>query len=122
EALLDPSELFRKAEAQGEIDNEDATYWNVELIQPEVEPLMAETVQPVLVEGLKADPLIQEAIRLGGVITETEQPERKESAAMLSDSVSQPLAQAIFDYLDTVHIITDEQKLAVLRADLLTLL
>ena len=125
EALLDPSELFRKSEAQGEIDSEDAAYWNVELPEPGAEPLVAEYAAPVmqieLQPALENDPLIQEAIRLGGVVAEIE-PERKSTATMLSDPASQPFAQTIFDYLDTVHIVTDDQKLSMLRAELLTLL
>ncbi len=126
DALLDPSELFKKSEAQGEIDNEDAAYWNVELIQPEGETLTAEYAAPVmqveLQPALENDLLIQEAIRLGGVVTEIEQPERKSAATILSEPESQPFAQTIFDYLDTVHIVTDDQKLSMLRAELLTLL
>ncbi len=126
EALLDPSELFRKSEAQGEIDNEDAAYWNVELIEPEGEPLTTEYAAPVmqieLQPMLENDPLIREAIRLGGVVTEIEQSEWKATATMLYTPESQPFAQTIFDYLDTVHIITDDQKLPTLRVELLTLL
>jgi hypothetical protein len=115
EALLDPSELFRKSEAQGEIDSEDAAYWNVELTESEIG-------LTVLVDEPSGDPLIQEAIRLGGVVTEIEQPGRKAAATMLSDPELQPFAQTIFDYLDTVHIVTDDQKLSMLRTELLTLL
>ncbi len=125
ETLLNPSELFRKSEAQGEIDNEDAAYWNVELTQSEGEPPTTESdtsfMQVELQSVLGDDPLIREAIRLGGVVTEIEQPEWK-AAATLSDIVSQSFAQTIFDYLDTVHIIIDDQKLFILRAELLTLL
>lgn len=95
EALLNPSELFRKSEAQGEIDNEDAAYWNVELTEPEIAP----TVEV-------DDPLIQEVIRLGGVVSKIE-------------AEPQPFTQTVFDYLDTVHIITDTQKLDALRVELL---
>jgi hypothetical protein len=126
EALLDPSELFKKSEAQGEIDNDDAAYWNVERTESEGEPLTAEYAAPFmqveLQPTLEADPLIQEAIRLGGVVTEIKQPERNGAAIMLPDPGSQPFAQTVFDYLDTVHIITDDQKLSTLRAELLTLL
>ncbi len=118
EALLDPSELFTKSEAQGEIDSEDAAYWNIELTQPEGEPLMAEAVQTVLVDELQADPLIQEAIRLGGVVTEIEyQPleANRVSGQISGDFVT----EAIVRYLDGVHIITDEQQLFTLRVELL---
>lgn len=102
EALLDPSELFRKSEAQGEIDSEDAAYWNVERTESEIVP-MVEVDEP------SGDPLIQEIIRLGGVVTKVE-------------AEPQPFTQTVFDYLDTVHIITDAQKLDELRAELLALL
>src|SRR5260221_10682367 len=38
EALLDPSELFKSTAAQNAIDQEDATYWNVELVASEAVP------------------------------------------------------------------------------------
>ena len=118
ETLLNPSELFRKSEAQGEIDDEDAAYWNVELAEPEGEPLMAETVASVLVDEFQADPLVQEAIRLGGVVTEIEnqplEPNRS-SGQIPGDSVT----EAIIRYLDGVHIITDEQQLFALSVELL---
>jgi hypothetical protein len=126
ETLLDPSELFRKSEAQGEIDSEDAAYWNVELGEPESELLAAEYVAPVMKDELQSalddDPLVQEAIRLGGIVTEVEH----ESIVAHTDSdsgqdLNAPFA-AITNYLDTVHIITDDQKLSVLCAELLKLL
>ena len=128
EALLDPSELFRKSEAQGEIDSEDAAYWNVELTVSTDEPLTIEYAASVrqieLQPVLENDPLIEEAIRLGGVVAEieTEYPERQAAAITTSEHESQPFAQIVSDYLDTVHIITDDQKLSVLRAELLKLL
>jgi len=128
EALLDPSELFRKSETQGEIDSEDAAYWNVELTGAKDEPLAIEyaasVMQIELQTVLENDPLIEEAIRLGGVVAEieTEYPERQAAAITTSEHESQPFAQIVSDYLDTVHIITDDQKLSVLRAELLKLL
>jgi hypothetical protein len=128
EALLDPSELFRKSEEQGEIDSEDAAYWNVELTEPTDETLTIEyaasVMQIELQPALENDPLIQEAIRLGGVVAEieTEDPERQATAVTTSEHEPQPFAQIVSDYLDSVHIITDDQKLAMLRTGLLTLL
>ena len=128
EALLNPSELFRKSEAQGEIDSEDAAYWNVELNEPEGEPLAAESdtsfMQVELQPALDDDPLIQEAIRLGCVVAEigTEYPERQAAAVTTSEHEPQPFAQIVSDYLDSVHIITNDQKLSMLRTELLTLL
>ncbi len=125
EALLDPSELFGKSEAQGEIDSEDAAYWNVELTEREDEPLAVESAASILQIELQStlenDPLIREAIRLGGVVVEIE-PEQKAAALILSESEPQAFAQTVSDYLDTVHIVTDNQKLSVLRAELLMLL
>jgi hypothetical protein len=74
--------------------------------------------------ALENDPLIQEAIRLGGVVAEigTEDPEGKAAAVTTSEHEPQPFAQIVSDYLDSVHIITDDQKLSVLRAELLRLL
>jgi hypothetical protein len=120
EALLDPSELFRKSEAQGEIDSEDAAYWNVALTIEYAASVMQIALQPVL----ENDPLIQAAIRLGGVAAEieTEYPERQAAAVTTSEHEPQPFAQIVSDYLDKVHIITDDQKLSVLQTELLTLL
>ena len=115
EALLDPSELFKKSEAQGEIDSEDAAYWNVELTKPETEPASI----------LHHDPLVQEGVRLGGVVAEveTEQPEWKGTATTVPP-VHEPqrFALPITRYLDSVQIIADEQKLSVLHAELIALL
>jgi hypothetical protein len=128
ETLLDPSELFRKSEAQGEIDSEDAAYWNVELTEPTDEPLTIEyaasVMQIALQPALENDPLIQEAIRLGGVVAEigTEDPEGKAAAITTSEHEPQPFAPIVSDYLDSVHIITDDQKLSMLRTELLMLL
>jgi hypothetical protein len=125
EALLDPSELFKKSEAQGEIDSEDAAYWNVELTEPEGEPLAAESATPVhqveLQPVLEEDPLIREAIRLGGVITEVE-PESTASNTAGRQALNAPFAESITRYFDSVHLIADEQKLSALRVELLDLL
>jgi len=125
ETLLDPSELFKQSEAQGEIDTEDAAYWNVELTEPDAEPLAAEyaatVMQVELQPVLEADPLIQEAIRLGGVIAEIEskplEPNRADGQALHTS-----VAEAIIHYLDSVHIIADDQKLSALHAELLDVL
>jgi hypothetical protein len=125
EALLDPSELFKKSEAQGEIDSEDAAYWNVELTEPEGEALAAEDAASVLqIElqpALESDPLIWEAIRLGGVVAEIErQPLELNRAG--EQVLHTPVTEAIIRYLDGVHIIADEQTPSTLRAELLSLL
>lgn len=125
EMLLNPSELFRKSEAQGEIDSEDAAYWNVELIEPEGEPLAAEVAAPILqIElqpALDDDPLVREALRLGGVVAEIgHQPVA--SSTIRREVLDAPIEEALKGYLDSVHIITDESKLAALYAELLNML
>lgn len=75
EALLDPSELFKKSEASGEIDREDAAYWNVEQVEPE-----------------QADPVLAAAVELGATITV------EEAALPLSPNT-------LDDYLDSVVLV-----------------
>jgi len=123
ESLFNPSDLFKKSEAQGEIDSEDAAYWNVELNESDTEPLVADS--PVMQVELQSEPeanlLIQEAIQLGGVITEIE-PEQVIAHANGEQARNAPLMAAIMHYLETVHIINDDQKLSALRVELLDLL
>ncbi len=117
DALLDPSELFKQSQAQGEIDTEDAAYWNVELNEPE-------TVQTVLADDLYDDPLIRDAIRLGGVVAEigSDQPVAKVATTILPVHEPQQFMQAIAHYLDDVHLISDDGKRAKLQAKLLLIL
>lgn len=63
ETLLDPSELFKAASEQGELDAEDAVYWNVEVSEtaPEVEP------EPMAAVPVAGDPLVGLLVELGGV-------------------------------------------------------
>jgi hypothetical protein len=125
EALLDPSELFRKSEAQGEMDSKDAAYWNVELTELEDETLTAEYAAPFmqveLQPTLEADPLIQEAIRLGGVVSE-DRHESATSSANRRAAFDPSIAAAVKDYLDSVHIIADEARLSALHTELFDLL
>ena len=122
EALLDPSELFRQSEAQGEIDTEDAAYWNVELTNADAEPLLAEAAEPFDLEALlDADPVIQTAIRLGGVIAEV-QGEPLAATTIVEQVPDVPFTQPYLRYLDSVQIVVDEQRLSTLYAELIDLL
>src|SRR5260221_13109270 len=47
ESLIDPKELFKTAAAQSEISDEDAAYWNVEVVTAKT--IQAQTAQPVVV-------------------------------------------------------------------------
>ena len=106
EALLDPSELFKKSRRRDEIDAEDAAYWNVET---EVLTADAETVP--------SDPLLAFAEQeFEAVVT----PIRDASPIQWVDEGGemQRLAQVIGRYLDTVHILADEEKRTALQARL----
>ncbi|MBE2271175.1 MAG: hypothetical protein IAE80_23275, partial [Anaerolinea sp.] len=105
ETLLDPTELF-KADAQaGEIDAEDAAYWNV--LSAATEPLTDE--EPVT----QPDPLVASALDLGAVITplpKSSEPKR----------LSKPTSRAaIIAYLDSVHLIADAAQWRRLQKALL---
>jgi hypothetical protein len=129
EALLDPSELFKANAAENEVDAEDAAYWNVEISEPEAEFLAAEGDQQVLqielTPTLHDDPLVQEAIRLGAVVSKIATPGLEPKAAKslsnegVSDQEEQHLVHAVSSYLDTVHVIADDGKLANLKVELL---
>src|SRR5690606_23030152 len=125
EALLDPSELFKANAAENEVDAEDAAYWNVELDEIEGDPLVAEyaalVVQDELQPALEDDPLIQAAIRLGGVVTEIErQPSPLKQIG--EQAIPTAVVEAIKGYLDSVHVITDEAKRSALHTELFDLL
>jgi hypothetical protein len=66
ETLLDPTELFKAGAKVGEIDQEDAAYWNVALEEVvEEEPLAAEPAP-------HPDSLIAAALRVGGVLRDAD--------------------------------------------------
>ena len=102
ETLLDPSEMFKVSAGQGEIDAEDAAYWNVEIAADET--------------PLHHDPLIMAGLELGGVLVEDETPIVKPAIAQDSSR----LIRYVGRYLDSVHLIHDEAKRAKLQAKLLT--
>jgi hypothetical protein len=49
EALVNPAELFKAEAAAGEIDAEDAAYWNVELAETPSEDSLLVEVQPIAI-------------------------------------------------------------------------
>ncbi|HUN10445.1 MAG TPA: helicase-related protein [Aggregatilineales bacterium] len=112
ETLLDPTELFKTEAKVGEIDQEDAAYWNVE------EAL----VTPEGVADDEADPLIATALELGATfkwiepaVTRADVPER------LIDSMPDDV-DVVTVYLETVRLVVDELLWIKQRAELLTLL
>lgn len=108
ETLLDPTALF-KAEAQvGELDQEDAAYWNVEDVSLTAE--MAINDEP--------DALITAALDLGATITPVKPTEHLDP---VPERIVRPV-EAITAYLETVHIVSDETLWTQQRGELLALL
>ena len=64
EALIDPSELFRANASQGEIDAEDAAYWNVEVADtgelPAADPLLTFAMKELEAEVDTTDSLSED--------------------------------------------------------------
>lgn len=114
DVLVDPGEMF-KAQS-GELDAEDAAYWNVEVDDK------TEEVQDSI------DPLIEEAIQLGAVIHENVEEQTQATVdAVQSDDVLRPaksntrkVQRYVRRYLDSVSVIHDLSKNAKLQAELLT--
>ncbi|MBK9750100.1 MAG: hypothetical protein IPO91_25455 [Chloroflexi bacterium] len=106
ETLLDPTELFKAEAKVGEIDQEDAAYWNVEGMTLAAEDVSAD----------EPDALIAAALEMGARITSIEPVEQR-----TPDKTLRPV-EAITAYLETVHIVTDETLWAQRRGELLTLL
>ena len=112
EALLDPSALFKAQGAQGDVDAEDAAFWNVEVDTPERAPLVAAAVEE--------DPLVQAAIELGGVIAEEPAaPLPVERPRLVTHQPSRRLERAVGRYFASVHILPDRRQVARLQAELL---
>jgi len=98
ETLLDPSQIFKATGAVGEIDVEDAAYWNVDDVGiSEVEQIVA-----------SPDPLIVAEVEPETLIMWAEPPQ---------DTRIVPSTAA--GYLDTVTLIMDGAKWRKLRAELL---
>lgn len=110
ETLLNPGEMFKTSAGQGEIDAEDAAYWNVEIATDEVD----ET-------GAQHDPLILTGMELGAVLVE-DKPSRPliPQTKPATSSETSRLVRYVGSYLDSVHLIHDEAKRAKLQAKLLT--
>ncbi|MBE2266602.1 MAG: hypothetical protein IAE80_00120, partial [Anaerolinea sp.] len=106
ETLFDPTELFKAEAKVGEIDQEDAAYWNVEEVTLAAEDVVAD----------EPDALIAAALEMGATITPIEPVEQR-----MADSTLPPV-EAITAYLETVHIVTDQTLWAQQRGELLTLL
>jgi hypothetical protein len=60
EALVNPAELFKAEAAAGEIDVEDAAYWNVELAEAPSEEALLVEVQPATITTAPA-PVLEPA-------------------------------------------------------------
>jgi hypothetical protein len=98
ETLLDPAQMFKAAGAVGDIDAEDAAYWNVENEnRDEAEQII---VGP--------DPLIVTAVELGATVA------REETAH--EGRIIPETAEA---YLDSVTLIANAGQWRTLRAELL---
>ncbi len=106
ETLLDPTELFKAEAKVGEIDQEDAAYWNVEEVTLAAEDMVAD----------EPDALITAALELGATITPIEPVEQR-----TTDKTLRPI-EAITAYLETVHIVTDETLWTQRHGELLALL
>jgi hypothetical protein len=108
ETLLDPTELFKAEAKVGEIDQEDAAYWNVEEVTLAAKDVSAD----------EPDPLIAAALELGATITPIE---RAEHVDPVPERAVRP-ADAVMAYLETVHIVTDETLWTQRRGELMALL
>ncbi|MEO8391549.1 MAG: helicase-related protein [Chloroflexota bacterium] len=106
ETLLDPSQLFKADAQRGEIDAEDAAYWNVE----------TEAAEPAA-EAIAVDDLLAFATNtLDAVVLPL--PSIRPMQTVPADSELQRLTQAIRRYLDDVQIRAHDNTLAALRATL----
>ena len=119
EQLLNPAELFKTDRAAGELDTEDAGYWNVEVAAEHI-PEEAGMFEP--------DALIETALALGGTIITEEQrhtpfilpkPEKTNGSAY---GVERRWSEAVAAYLETVHLVADEARFAKLQAQLFEVL
>ncbi len=106
ETLLDPTELFKAEAKVGEIDQEDAAYWNVEDVTLAAEHMTVD----------EPDALIAAALELGATITSIEPVKQR-----MADSTLRPV-EVITAYLESVHIVTDETLWMKQRGELLALL
>lgn len=106
ETLFDPTELFKAEAKVGEIDQEDAAYWNVEDVTLATETVIDD----------EPNALIAAALELGATISPVQRGEQR-----TADGALRPV-EAITAYLETVHILTDETLWVQRRGELLALL
>jgi hypothetical protein len=112
ETLLDPTELFKAEARVGEIDQEDAAYWNVDEVAFSAEAVTDD----------EPDALIATALKLGATITPVENPDHRTDAPEHTvENPSRPV-ESVTAYLETVHILTDETLWAQRHGELLALL
>jgi hypothetical protein len=111
ETLLDPTELFKAETRVGEIDQEDASYWNFESPSPTPDEITCE----------QADPLIEMVLNMGGVISRLEESITHQAVIEVTHSPITHQVEPVEDYLETVHLITDEALWAKRRTELRTL-
>ena len=111
DVLVDPSEMF-KAQS-GELDAEDAAFWNVEVDED------SDTMQD------SSDPVVVEAIQLGGIVREDEKQAvvvsvQTDDKPQSKTSNTRKVQRFVRRYLDTVSLIHDVSKNAELQAELMT--
>ncbi len=99
ETLLDPSQMFKAAGAVGEIDAEDAAYWNVDDVG------ISEDEQIVVTP----EPLVVNAVELGATVARDEPPQE-----------TRIVPSTAADYLDTVTLIMDGAKWRKLKTEAIT--
>jgi superfamily II DNA or RNA helicase len=119
EQLLNPAELFKTDRAAGELDTEDAGYWNVEVAAERI---------PEETGMFEPHPLIESALQLGATIITEERlrtpfilpkPEKTYGGA---HRVEHGWTEAVAAYLETVHLVADEARFVKLQAQLFEVL
>jgi superfamily II DNA or RNA helicase len=119
EQLLNPAELFKADRAAGELDTEDAGYWNVEVAAERI---------PEETGMFEPDALIETALQLGATIITEERlrtpfilpkPEKTYGGA---HRVEHGWTEAVAAYLETVHLVADEARFVKLQAQLFEVL
>lgn len=115
--LLNPAELFKADHAAGEVDTEDAAYWNVEVA---ADATADETTHA------EPEPLLETVLALSSAGIDQPQmpiPLTKPAAnGIKSSGVGDRLLDGVSAYLETVHIIADPAHFARLQAQLLQVL
>jgi len=118
ETLVDPAQLFTR---EDEIDVEDAAFWNVDIEDGDHTP-----VEP---EPVSADPLLtfaqqalgaatSDSVSRGPIIIPKANGNGKSRPDPIGDA-TEALARSVGNYLDTVHILSDDAQRSKLQAELL---